>query len=293
MTAEACTGEGCYFLSYSRADEKIALRLASDLRDRGVAMWLDQLDIRPSEHWDRAIERAVRECRGLVVILSPRSVASDNVADEISFAIDSGKSVLPVMIERCTLPLRLTRMQVVDATDNYERALQQCVDELTRRDGEPVVRKAPEPAPVALDAGELSAAKQRLAQILGPIAGRLVDKAAARAASIPELYRLLAANIPNAAEREGFLALGGAASVQGSTPSPPPAARQSAGAGIAKADLDSMAELMARYIGPIARVVVTREGRASESVDQLRQQLAVHIPDLRERAEFLREAERR
>jgi TIR domain-containing protein len=291
MTAEACTGEGCYFLSYSRADEKIALRLASDLRDWGVAMWLDQLDIRPSEHWDRAIERAVRECRGLVVILSPRSVASDNVADEISFAIDSGKSVLPVMIERCTLPLRLTRMQVVDATDNYERALQQCVDELTRRDGEPVVRKAPEPAPVALDAGDLSAAKQRLAQILGPIAGRLVDKSAARAASIAELYRLLAANIPNAAEREAFLALGGAASVQGTAPSPPP--RQSAGAGIAKADLESMAELMARYIGPIARVVVTREGRASDSVEQLRRQLAVHIPDQRERAEFLREAERR
>ena len=77
-----------YFLSYSRADAKLALRFATDLRERGIAMWVDQLDIRPSEHWDRAIERAVHECRGLVVILSPRSVESDNVADEISFAID-------------------------------------------------------------------------------------------------------------------------------------------------------------------------------------------------------------
>jgi hypothetical protein len=292
MTAEACTGEGCYFLSYSRADERIALRLASDLRERGIAMWLDQLDIRPSEHWDRAIERAVRECRGLVVVLSPRSVASDNVADEISFAIDSGKSVLPVMIERCTLPLRLTRMQVVDATDNYERALQQCVDELTRRDGAPVVRRAAAPAPVDLDPGELSAAKQRLAQILGPIAGRLVDTAAARAGSIPELYRLLSANIPNVAEREGFVALGGVARPQSASPAPPRPSREAAGAAIAKADLQSMAELMARYIGPIARVVVTRESRASASLEQLRQQLAGHIPDQRERAEFLREAER-
>jgi hypothetical protein len=292
VTAEPCTGEGCYFLSYSRADEKIALRLASDLRERGVAMWLDQLDIRPSEHWDRAIERAVRECRGLVVTLSPRSVASDNVADEISFAIDSGKSVLPVMIERCTLPLRLTRMQVVDATDNYERALQQCVDELTRRDGTPAVLRAVAPPPVALDPGELSTAKQRLAQILGPIAGRLVDKTAARAGSIAELYQLLSANIPNPAEREGFLALGGVAAPQTAPPAPP-SPRQGAGAAIAKADVDAMAELMARYIGPIARVVVTRESRASVSVEQFRQQLAGHIPDQRERAEFLREAERR
>ena len=66
-----------YFLSYSRDDEEFALRFAKDLRERGVAMWVDQFDIRPSEHWDRAIERAVTNCRGLVVILSPRSVASD------------------------------------------------------------------------------------------------------------------------------------------------------------------------------------------------------------------------
>ena len=100
---------------------------------QGINIWVDQLDIRPSEHWDRAIERAVSSCRGIVVVLSPRSVASDNVADEISFAIDGGKSVLPVMIERCNLPLRITRMQVIDATANYSKALEQCVAELRRR----------------------------------------------------------------------------------------------------------------------------------------------------------------
>ncbi len=31
-------------------------------------------------------------CRGIVVVLSPRSVASDNVADEISFAIDAARA---------------------------------------------------------------------------------------------------------------------------------------------------------------------------------------------------------
>ena len=132
MSDEADRNQGTYFLSYSRSDERFALRLAKDLRAHGVAMWVDQLDIRPSQHWDRAIERAVSACRGLVVILSPRSVASDNVADEISFAIDSGKSVLPVMIEKCVLPLRITRMHVVDATGVYDKALRQCLAELQR-----------------------------------------------------------------------------------------------------------------------------------------------------------------
>ena len=125
---------GRYFLSYSRSDEHFALRLAKALRSRGVAMWVDQLDIRPSEHWDRAIERAVRDCRGLVVILSPRSVASDNVADEISYAIEHRKSVLPVVIEKCSLPLRITRMHVIDATEALDRAVDQCVAELRRTD---------------------------------------------------------------------------------------------------------------------------------------------------------------
>jgi hypothetical protein len=44
---------GRYFLSYARADGPFALRLAGDLRAAGVELWLDQLDILPSQRWDR------------------------------------------------------------------------------------------------------------------------------------------------------------------------------------------------------------------------------------------------
>ena len=182
MIDQPVSADGMYFLSYSRSDDRFALRFARDIRASGVHMWVDQLDIRPSERWDRAIERAVTSCRGLVAVLSPRSIASDNVMDEISYAIDSGKSVLPVMIETCTLPLRLTRMQVVDATANYDRALQQCHDELARRSGHSATVAPDKPQP-QIDAVEVAKAKQQLAAALGPIAARLVDKAAARARS--------------------------------------------------------------------------------------------------------------
>src|SRR5215208_3979320 len=189
VATETTTPTDSFFLSYSRADERFALRFAKGLRSHGVAIWVDQLDIRPSEHWDRAIERAVRDCRGMVVILSPRSAASDNVADEISFAIDSGKSVLPVIIERCTPPLRITRMHMIDATANYDRALQQCLDEI-RRGASSTHADVREPAPAAatLDSETLVTAKRQLTSIVGPIAGILVDKAARRASSAKELY---------------------------------------------------------------------------------------------------------
>lgn len=287
MTSDAA--EGSYFLSYSRTDETFALKLAQDLRAEGVAIWIDQLDIRPSENWDRAIEHAVMNCRGLLVILSPRSVASDNVADEISYAIDSGKRVLPVKIEACTLPLRLTRKQVIDATGNYDRALKQCLAALTGSDDP---RAQPTPAPPAratLEPAVIQNVKQQLAPILGPIAGRLVDKEAARASSIPELYGLLSEHIDAGEERERFIAL----APKGGGSTPPKRAKEApapemARATLPAAELESLARLMARYVGPIASVMVKRESKAATSMKDLRHQLAETIGDHGERAEFLR-----
>ena len=277
-----------FFLSYSRSDERFALRFAKDIRTRGIAMWVDQLDIRPSEHWDRAIERAVRECRGIVVILSPRSVASDNVADEISFAIDGGKSVLPVMIERCTLPLRITRMQVVDATSNYEKALQLCVTELKRpgRAGKPV-SDHPTDRRASPSADTISDAKRRLAPIVGPIASILVDKAVSRAGSDDELYVLLAQHIEKEADRQNFLA---SVDERGS-PTQSTVSEAGNGVAVSQSDLESIAAVLTHYLGPIASVVAKRESFASSSLEDLRERLAAKIPTDRDRAEFLRRLE--
>lgn len=276
-------GADGYFLSYSRSDEGFALRLAKDLRAKGVNMWVDQLDIRPSEHWDRAIERAVCACRGLVVILSPRSVASDNVADEISFAIDNGKSVLPVMIEKCVLPLRITRMHLIDATTGYEKALRQCLEELN--DGQPQSAPARARATVPpLDPEIVATAKQKLTAVLGPIAGILVDKAVARSSSAAELYALLAQHIENEHERARF--------TQGSLQKPlaPAAPEQSANAAtISPGEIASLAGALTSYLGPMAPIVAKRESRACSSIAELRQRLAAHIDGEADRKSFLRQ----
>jgi TIR domain len=282
MTDEPAQSQS-YFLSYSRSDERIALRLANDLRAQGVAVWVDQLDIRPSEHWDRAIERAVRDCRGLVVILSPRSVASENVADEISYAIDGGKSVLPVMIEKCVLPLRITRMHVIDATGSYDKALQQCFAELTHPDRNAPRQPSPATRAQPLDPEILAAARRDLATIVGPIAGILVDKAAGRAASVKELHALLIQHIDSEADRERFAAI---------TQQKPPSAHGTpqgvANAAISAAELDSIAGTLTKYLGPIAPLVAKRESRTCGSVDDLRHRLAALIPAQEDREDFLR-----
>lgn len=278
-----------YFLSYSRADETFALRFATDLRERGIAMWVDQLDIRPSEHWDRAIERAVHQCRGLLVILSPRSVESDNVADEISFAIDNKKPVLPVMIEKCRLPLRITRMQVIDATASYDRALEQCLA-VIGGEGLSSSRSVQEPArPCGVaDAEAIATAKARLSDVLGPIAGILVDKAAPHASSVCELYALLGESIESRKDRERFVALAGQAET-----SPAASAAKSQLASVPQAEADRLGAVLTAYLGPISAAVVRRENAGASSVEELQRRLANLIPNDRERAEFLRKAQAR
>jgi hypothetical protein len=102
------------FFSYSRDDSEFALRLAGDLKAAGANVWLDQLDIRPGDRWDHAVEGALTRCPCLLVILSPASVNSTNVMDEVSFALEERKTVFPVMYRDCTVPFRLRRGQQVE-----------------------------------------------------------------------------------------------------------------------------------------------------------------------------------
>jgi hypothetical protein len=104
------------FLSYSRVNKDFALKLAKELKSEGFDIWLDQLDIPPGSRWDAEVEKALAESEIFMIIITPASAKSENVLDEIGYAIDSGKRILPVLLETATLPLRLRRFQYVDFT---------------------------------------------------------------------------------------------------------------------------------------------------------------------------------
>jgi hypothetical protein len=107
------------FFSYARANSEFVLELAKDLRAAGANLWLDQLDIAPGERWDQSIQESLEKCETVLVILSPESVDSQNVMDEVSFALEGGKQVLPVLHKSCEIPFRLRRLQHIDFVDDY------------------------------------------------------------------------------------------------------------------------------------------------------------------------------
>lgn len=113
------------FISYSRADSSFALELAKELRASGFNIWLDQMDIPTGCRWDDEVEKALTQCDIFLVILTPHSIGSNNVKDEIGYAIDSNRHILPVLLENAAVPFRLRRFQYVNFTGkSYEEGIE-------------------------------------------------------------------------------------------------------------------------------------------------------------------------
>lgn len=174
------------FFSYARDDSQFALRLARDLRSSGASVWLDQLDIAPGQHWDLSVEQAVRACTRMLVILSPASVESNNVMDEVSFALEEGKSVIPVLHRDCVIPFRLRRMQYVDMRTEYENGLERLLKTLGV---EPAARRVQPSLFIGSSPGDMDAA-YALAENLADSARPIVWNKSLNYASVPAAFWL-------------------------------------------------------------------------------------------------------
>ena len=134
------------FFSYARADAEFVLTLANGLRAAGIGLWIDQLDIAAGDRWDSAVEDALKASPCILVVLSPASVASQNVMDEVAFALAANKRVVPVIHTRCDIPFRMQRLQHIDFTAGYDSAFTQLVSVLGGVSAAPLAQSPEVPA---------------------------------------------------------------------------------------------------------------------------------------------------
>jgi hypothetical protein len=107
---------GHIFISYRSLEPELPLRLAADLRNAGVRIWLDRLDggIRPGEDWRRSLEKAVDSCAAMIAVLSPEYVSSEYCRNEMARANTRGVSIFPIVLREVACPIEVQRTQFVD-----------------------------------------------------------------------------------------------------------------------------------------------------------------------------------
>lgn len=89
------------FISYVHEDKAAVVKLYESLKERHVTLWLDQVELSPGARFQEEIERALRACDAILVVLSKNSSRSDWVSFEGSYfyAQGSAKLIIPIVLD--------------------------------------------------------------------------------------------------------------------------------------------------------------------------------------------------
>lgn len=203
------------FVSYSQPDRACADELTHHLEANGFTVWIAPRDVSPAAEWAAEIIDAIAAAKVMVLVFSSSSNSSPQVRREVERAVHKDLRILPFRIED-VLPSRsleyfLSAQHWLDGFPppralHYER-LCGCLRQWVTDTDAP---KQPAKADGGVIHGLRMSAEQRreletrLARILGPIAGILIDRMAVGAADCADLERRLAAEL-DSEDRQRFL----------------------------------------------------------------------------------------
>jgi hypothetical protein len=121
------------FLCHSSSDKGAVRALRTKLLTDGIRPWLDEEDILPGENWEEAIRKAIRASDMVLVCLSATSVSKIGyLQKEIKSVLDVADEqpegnifLIPVRLDPCDVPSRLSEWQWVDLFDEggYQRLM--------------------------------------------------------------------------------------------------------------------------------------------------------------------------
>lgn len=119
------------FISYSRRDYAFVNHLQTTLKSRGVSTWIDREGISAGSKWSETIQQALDHSDVMIVVISPESMASENVRDEWQYFHDHNKPIVPVLHRPAKIHFQLNRIQYIDFHQQpFSDAVVQLIDEL-------------------------------------------------------------------------------------------------------------------------------------------------------------------
>jgi len=90
------------FICYAHDERETVVAQIDWLRAQGFTVWFDEA-IEAGSRWSDDLARAVEGCSAFLYFLSPRSVSSRYCLDEVHFALECSRPIVPVEIAPVTL----------------------------------------------------------------------------------------------------------------------------------------------------------------------------------------------
>lgn len=87
------------FISYVEEDGAVAHEIAAGLESQGYSSWYYERDCPAGADYFEETFKAISDCEAMIVLISPRSLPSDQVTREIVRAVESSKATLPLLLE--------------------------------------------------------------------------------------------------------------------------------------------------------------------------------------------------
>ena len=123
------------FVSHTSKDKPFVEQFAWDLRQFGIDVWYDEWEIAVGDSIVEKVFAGLDASDTLIVVLSPASVTSRWVNEELSVALmrrlsEANIRIVPVLIETCEIPTALRHIRYADFRDNHEEGLSRVLDSL-------------------------------------------------------------------------------------------------------------------------------------------------------------------
>jgi len=142
------------FISYNRVSSGAVEVLADDLLATGHEVWFDQ-SITGGQQWWNEILANIRQCDLLIFALAPESLQSHACREELGYAGQLGKGVLPLLVadgvQTSLLPRPLGEIQFIDYRSQDRRTALALVRAINRLPPPPPLPDPlPEPPPLPI-----------------------------------------------------------------------------------------------------------------------------------------------
>ena len=121
------------FISYSHEDRDFAERLAIALHDAGEDVWWDQWELMPGDSLiSKIFEEGLARAKAFVVVLSPKSINSKWVREELNVAtirkIEGVTRIIPVLRGPVEIPTSLRSLLWLDMQEDFTGGVKRIVN---------------------------------------------------------------------------------------------------------------------------------------------------------------------